>query len=73
VLLDHCRGGSLYERLVLQFCFNGSRFLIDLGNLSVQSVPFARLVNRRDREKEFAERSDRNGRSSCRFVFRVER
>ena len=64
MLLDHCRWGSLYERLVLQFCFNGSRFLFDPGNFLVQPVAFARLVTRGDREKKFAERRDRNRSSS---------
>jgi hypothetical protein len=29
VLFDHRRWSSLYERVVLQFCLNGSRFLTD--------------------------------------------
>jgi hypothetical protein len=72
VLLDHCRWRSLYERVVLQFCVNGSRFLINLGDLGVQSFPLARLVSRSHREKKFAEWSDRYRSANRRLVFGVE-
>jgi hypothetical protein len=54
VLLDHRRWSSLHECVVLQFGLNGSRFLINLGDLRVQSFPLARLVNGSDREKKVA-------------------
>jgi hypothetical protein len=54
VLLDHRRWSSLYERVVLQFCINGSRFLTNPRDFLVQSVPLACLVGGSDREKKFA-------------------
>jgi hypothetical protein len=53
VLLDHCRRSSLYERVVLQFCLHGSRFLINPGDFRVQSLSLACLVGGSDREKNF--------------------
>jgi hypothetical protein len=54
VLLDHRRWSSLYERVVLQFCLNGSRFLTNPRDFLVQPLAFQRLVRRGDREKKFA-------------------
>jgi hypothetical protein len=54
VLLDHCRWSSVYERVVLQFCLNGSRFLTNPRDFPVQPLAFARLVRSGDREKKFA-------------------
>src|SRR2546423_1118723 len=54
VLLDHRRWSSLYERVVLQFCLNGSRFLTNPRGFLVQPLAFQRLVRRGDREKKFA-------------------
>jgi len=54
MLLDYCRWSSLNERLVLQFCFNGSCFFLNLGNFPGQPLLFARLVRRSDRKKKVA-------------------
>src|SRR5580765_1559931 len=54
VLLDHRRRSSLYERVVLQFSVNGSRFLTNPRDFLVQPLAFQRLVRRGDREKKFA-------------------
>src|SRR5262245_31252526 len=73
VILDHCRWSSLYERMILQFCLNGSRFLTNLSNLGIQPLPLARLVGHCDREKKFAERSDRHWSAGWTLEFDVER
>jgi hypothetical protein len=51
VLLDHRRWSSLHERVVLQFCLNGSRFLSNPGDFLVQPFAFVPLVRSGDREK----------------------
>jgi hypothetical protein len=58
VLLDHRGWSSLYERVVLQFCFNGLRFLTNPRDFLVQSLAFNRLVSSGDNEKKFAQGSD---------------
>src|SRR6266567_5595623 len=73
VLLDHCRWSSLHERVVLQFCLNVSRLLINPGNFRVQPLSFARMVGGSNREKKFAYGSDCYGSASRRHVFGVER
>jgi hypothetical protein len=54
VLLDHRRWSSLYERVVLQFCLNGSRFLTNPRDFLVQPFAFQRLIPGGNSEKKFA-------------------
>jgi hypothetical protein len=51
VLLDYCRRSSLHERVVLQFCRNGSRFFTNPRDFLVQPFAFVPLVRSGDREK----------------------
>jgi len=72
VFLDHCRRSSFYERFVLQFRLNGLLFLRKLSDLRIQSLPLAGLISGSDREKQFAEWSDRYRGASRRVGGRVE-
>jgi hypothetical protein len=73
VLLDHRRWSSLYERVVLQFCLNGSRFVTDSRDFLVQTLAFTCLVRGCDHKKKFAQRSDCHWSTSRRLVFGIER
>jgi len=54
VFLHDRRWSSLYERVVLQFCPNGSRFVANPRDFFVQPFAFLPLVRSGDREKKFA-------------------
>jgi hypothetical protein len=73
VLLDYRGWSTLYERVVLQFYLNGSRFVIDPRDFLVQTLAFTCLVRGGDREKKFAQGSDCYWSTSRRLVSGIER
>jgi hypothetical protein len=73
MLLDHRRWSSFYERVILQFCVNDSRFLTNPCDFLIQPFAFERLVPSGGREKKFAQWSDCYWSASRRLVAGVER